>query len=241
MARNLGSEIAREFPKKYKREAVTARRLSRTLEHRLTAAERQRFLKARDRLDRAFLFEKCELVLDTMLEIETRRNESTTLLQRNVWATLDAIALHLDYSGFTSEVTRAASKMLKPERLDDPALMDIEWKGILTALKVDEAEMERKWGIPRYEFDEVAHEAEQSKSGTCGWKNITAKDFTFQNAFAAACGRPDKMLEIHHSPQSKAFVAIVIGVINLICCWVPCWPIAIVTLIILIVVLCTGC
>jgi hypothetical protein len=95
-------------------------------------------------------------------------------------------------------------------------------------------------GFPRYEIEDVIKDVQGEMNGKCGWKWITSPGFTVQKSFAKGCGRPDKMLEIHHSPQSKALVATVIGIINLIFV-LYFLPLAVVTLIVIFVALCGGC
>lgn len=219
------------------RSAATALR---QLEAKLTTRQRQQVKQVTRRLDRAFLEEKAELVRDTIAEIQ--RNKQTTpnvLLQRNVWSSLDTIGMHLDQTGFTSLFKNVAPTLFRDVRLDDPRFVGLEYDLMLSFLGINENQA-AAYDMPRSEFDWIFGFAEAEKKGACGFKYLSSRDFTFKEFFARACGRPDRILEIHHSPQGKATAAIVIGVINIIG-WFLIFPLAVVTLIVLIVVLCAGC
>lgn len=212
----------------------------RRLEAKLTGRERQQLKAVVGRLDREFMYEKAELVRDTIVEIQRHKQTTpNTLLQRNVWSSLDALGMHLDQSGFTALFKRIASKLFRDVRLDDPRFVSLEYDLMLSFLGVS-PEQAAAYDMPRSEFDWIFGFAEAEKGGACGFKYIARRDFTFKEFFARFCGRPDRILEIHHSPQGKGTAAIVIGVINIISVF-KCFPLAVITVIILVILGCTGC
>jgi hypothetical protein len=231
-----------------RRETVTLRRL----QSRLTGQLRRRLRKAVAALDGEFLLEKAEIVKDTTLEILRHRKKTpNTLLQRNLWSSLDAIAFHLDQSGFTRVFQQVAPRLITGTRLDDPDIVSLEWQLTLDYLGLHERSL-GKLGLPRREIEAVARMAEREKLGACGLPNITRKDFSFREVFAKFCGRPDGILqEIHHSPQGLKVVALIVievlnlvagvlGVLTIIGWWLGV-GIFIVSTIIVIVVACLGC
>jgi len=212
----------------------------RRLEAKLTPQQRAQLRTVVGRLDRAFIEEKAELVRDTIVEIQ--RNKQTTpstLLQRNVWSSLDAIGMHLDETGFTSLFTRVAPKLFRDVRLDDPRFVALEHDLVLSLLGIT-ADQAGAYDVLRSELDWIFGFTEAEKTGACGFKYLSSRGFTFKEFFARFCGRPDRMLEIHHSPQGKATAAILIGVADCVCVfW--CIPVMVLTVIALVVVGCAGC
>jgi hypothetical protein len=210
------------------------------LQARLTGDQRRRFNQLVQKLDRNFITEKAEVVRDTLVEIlRNRKTTPNTLLQRNLWSSLDAIALYLDQEGFTKLFKQAAPRLFKKERLDDPVLVGLERKLMLQFLGVQEPEA-AELDLPREEFTELVALAEQWKTGKCGLPYISKASFTFKEFFSHFCGRPDKILEIHHSPQAKAGAAVIVGVANIVVLFFF-WPVTILTVIVMVIIGCSGC
>ncbi|MBI2371993.1 MAG: hypothetical protein HYV08_17485 [Deltaproteobacteria bacterium] len=227
-------------PRKTVRRCAREARLLRASGARLTRVEERSMDAAIRRLDQKFLREKAELVRDTMLEIlRHRKRTPNTLLQRNIWASLDAIALHLDHAGLTPVFKRVAPKMFRDTRLDSPHVVNFEWQLMRDFLGVNERQA-AALGLPKTEIAEVLSYAEEHKAGRCGLPYIASRKFSFQESFRRFCGRPDKILEIHHSPQAKAAVAIITGVVNIITLF-GLWGITVITVVVLIIIGCAGC
>jgi len=199
-----------------------------------------KFSEVVKKLDKDFIMEKAFVIKDTMLEIQ--RNRKTTrnvLLQRNVWSSLDAIALHLDYVGFTPIFQDMATTLLKKDiRLDSPEILAIEWQLFLDFLGIDENEA-NEIDLPFSEVKTVLEYVEKQKSGHCGLPTISSPEFSFQKAFSKDCARPDQILE-HHSPQSKAVVVLVSGIINIIALF-GLIPVTVITVVIMLIAGCAGC
>jgi hypothetical protein len=210
------------------------------LEASLTSKQRQQMSEIAGRLDREFIEEKGELARDTILEIQRGKHTTpSTLLQRNVWSSLDAIGMHLDEVGFTSLFKSVAPKLFADVRLDDPRFVGLEYDLMLSFLGVGE-EQAAACDMPRAEIDWIFGFAEREKTGACGFKYMSSREFTFKGFFARFCGRPDRILEIHHSPQGKATAAIILGIVNIIAIF-GVVILTFFTVIALIVVGCAGC
>jgi len=184
----------------------------------LNRSEKQQLQKAFRALDKEFLMEKALLLKDTMSEILLHRNETPNiLLQRNVWASLDAMALHLDYTGFTRAFQAAGPKMFRSLRLDDPQIVSLE-NQLVSDVMGGEAELSRLGLLAPIEVEEVIRYAEKHRSGPHGIRRIVRKGFTFQEAFANSCGRPNEMLDVViHSPQAaKVVITVVLAIANAI-------------------------
>lgn len=212
----------------------------RRLQAGLTPRQREQIHEVVSRLDREFIEEKAELVRDTIVEIQRNKlTTSSTLLQRNVWSSLDAIGMHLDDTGFTSLFKSVAPKLFGNVRLDDPRFVGVEYDLMLSFLGVDE-DKATAYDMPRSEIDWIFSFAEAQKKGACGFKYISSREFTFKEFFARFCGRPDRILEIHHSPQGKATAAIILGIVNIIAIFkVPI--LTFFTVIAIIIIGCIGC
>jgi hypothetical protein len=212
----------------------------RRLEAKLSGRERRQIKEVVGRLDREFLQEKAELVRDTIVEIERQKHTTpSTLLQRNVWSSLDAIGMHLDQSGFTALFKRVAPKLFGDVRIDDPRFVALEYDLMLSFLGVT-PEQAAAYDMPRSEFDWIFGFAEAEKKGACGFKHLARRDFTFKEFFARFCGRPDRILEIHHSPQGKAVATIIVGVVNIIGVFFG-YVLTVITVIVLVILGCAGC
>jgi quinol monooxygenase YgiN len=210
------------------------------LETKLTSRERRQIKDVVGRLDREFIQEKAELVRDTIVEIQRHKHTNpSTLLQRNVWSSLDAIGMHLDQSGFTALFKKAAPKLFGDVRIDDPRFVNLEYDLMLSFLGAT-PEQAAAYDMPRSEIDWIFGFAQAEKKGACGFKYLASRDFTFKEFFARFCGRPDRILEIHHSPQGKATAALIIGVINIIGVFFGL-VLTVITLIALVIVGCAGC
>lgn len=210
------------------------------LEARLTARQREQIREVVGRLDRQFIEEKAELVRDTIVEIQRNKHTTpSTILQRNVWSSLDAIGMHLDEVGFTSLFKGVAPKLFRDIRLDDPRFVGLEYDLMLSFLGVGE-DQAAAYDMPRSEIDWIFGFAESEKTGACGFKYMSSREFTFKEFFSRFCGRPDRILEIHHSPQGKAAAAIITGVVNIIAIFgVPI--LTFLTVVVLIIIGCAGC
>jgi hypothetical protein len=225
---------------------------------RLSKPERNALQKAVKKLDGNFLLEKAHLISDTMREItRTKESEVNLLLQRNVWSSFDAIALHLDSSGFTRVFQKAFPKLLRRTRLDDPKITTLEWE--LTKDFLGGGNRFEELDLHSYDVEEVCRMAEKERSGACGLPRIAKKGFTFKDTFANFCGRPDKILDVvHHSATVLKVVAIivleivnaVVGVLAALSTVVPLIGIIslavgitvfVVSTVIVIVVACLGC
>lgn len=210
------------------------------IDSNFTDEQLTKFSESVKKLDKDFIMEKALIIRDTILEIQrNRKTTRNTLLQRNVWSSLDAIALHFDYSGFTPVFQDIATTLLKKDvRFDNPELLAIEWQLFLDFLGIDENEA-KELDLPFSELKTVMEYAEKQKSGVCGLPNISSPEFSFKKAFSKDCARPDQILE-HHSPQSKAVIALIIGVINIISLFG--FPIGtVITVVMLLIVGCAGC
>ena len=202
--------------------------------------DRRRLKRITRKLDQAFMQEKAELVCDTLVEIQRRRHTTpNTLLQRNVWSSLDVIGMELDRVGFTRWLKDVAPKVVKGLRFDDPALVSVEHKLMLDFLGVSEKRA-AKLGLPHSETREVLKYAQEQRSGSCGLSYITSEEFSFREFFRNFCGRPEDILEIHHSPQSKAAVAVITGVVNIIGVFFG-GVVTVITILVLIIIGCSGC
>ena len=210
------------------------------VEAALTAEDLKHLQSIAQTLDQADIQDKAKLVGDTLMEIQRMQHETpNTLLQRNVWSSLDVMAMELDRVGFTAWLKDVAPKVVAGLRLDNPALVSLEHKLMLDFLGITEKEA-AKLKLPHSETREVLEYAEKHRSGACGLSYITSEEFSFREFFRNFCGRPDQILEIHNSPQSKATVAIITGVVNIVGAFF-CWPITVITVIVLIIVGCAGC
>lgn len=225
----------------------------RGLRARLTATQHRRLRAACRRLDRAFVLEKAELLKDTVLEIvETRSGRRNRLLQRSVWSSLDALALHMDSTGLTRVFQEVAPRLFRSTPLDDPGIVALEWHLLLDYLGVSPRRA-AKLGLPFEGVQSLIRLAEAEKSDTkCGLPKISRKGFSFREVMANCCGRPDKILETYHNPVSKIVGLIVIEVINVIAgiagaltaAVVVGWlgiALFVVSTIIVIVIACKGC
>jgi len=210
------------------------------LDATLTTAERRRLRRIAGKLDQAFIQEKAELVRDTIMEIQRKRRKTpNTLLQRNVWSSLDVIGMELDRVGFTRWLKDVTRKVVKGTRLDDPAIVSLEHKLMRDFMGVTETQA-AKLGLPLSETQEVLEYAQKQRTGRCGLSYITSEEFSFRQFFRDFCGRPDQILEIHHSPQAKAGVALVVGVVNIVGVFFG-WVLTVITVIMLIIIGCSGC
>lgn len=183
---------------------------------KLTEEQKQKFQKSFEGLDMEFLLEKAELIKDTMSVILRQKKTSTNpLLQRNIWSSFDAIALHLDYTGFTRVFQEVAPIMFKDTRLDDTNIISLESQ-LLADYLGDEKEVS-EFVLASGDINEVFKIAEKEKQSSCGMPNIARQDFSFKEAFAKFCGRPTGILEVsHHSAAVAKVVAIIlIAVVNL--------------------------
>lgn len=234
----------RQTLKKLPREAAHLRR---AVYAGLTPRQRQKLrattAKLNKELNKRFVIEEIELVKDCLLTIGREADKTPNeLLQRSVWAALDAVALHLDYSGFTQAFREFAPRAFLGVKLDDPDFVAIEWQATLDYLQMSEAEIQQQLGLNKAELAAVMKEAEDNRnSKTCGLSRIGRKEFSFQSAFEKACGRPVGILEGHHSPQSKVWIAIVVGGLNILAVVVWCVPGFVITIIVLLILLCVGC
>lgn len=184
---------------------------------RLSKPEKNALQKAIKKLDANFLLEKAYLIKDTMHEITRNKEaEQNSLLQRNVWSSFDAIALHLDSSGFTRVFQKVFPKLLRRTRLDNPKVATLEWE--LAKDFLGGGNRFEEFGLHSYDVEEVCKMAEKERSGTCGLPRIAKKGFTFKDTFANFCGRPDKILDVvHHSASVLKIVAlIVLEIVNLV-------------------------
>jgi hypothetical protein len=176
----------------------------------LNQREKRQLAKAAKSLDLGFLEEKVDLIKDTMVEIAIHRDSTpNALLQRNVWASLDAVALHLDYAGFTGALQLVAPKIFRDLPFDDPALVALEYSLMTDLMGKDE--LAKVGLLGRAEVEEVFHYAEKQRKE--GLRDISRKNATMLNTFRNACGRPDKILDvIIHSPQAWKVVICVISI-----------------------------
>lgn len=177
---------------------------------RLTAQQRRQLTNVGRKLDVRFLAEKIDLMQDTLVQILERRKETpSTLLQRNLWSSFDAIAMHFDAVGFTPLIQTTAARIATKVRLDDPKLVAFETQ--LSSIVLDGDARMSSLGIEPIEFEEVLHYAEAHKRKSCGLPKMARKSFTMKGAVAEFCGRPDQMLDvIIHSPQAAKVVIIVV-------------------------------
>lgn len=211
------------------------------LEPMFSEEQKKTIVAAIEKLDKEFIVDKVEVIRDTMMEVQrNRKTTPNTLLQRNIWSSFDALALHFDYTGFTNSFQEIVPRYFEKDfHLDDPAIVSVEWQMMLDFLGIDENEA-AELDMPFSEITEVMKFAEEEKLGDHGLSYITGPEFSFQKFFSEACGRPDQILEIHHSPQSKATVAVIIGVIDIIAVFeIPI--LTVVTVIVLLIVLGAGC
>jgi hypothetical protein len=210
------------------------------LEAALTRRQFEQMRKVVGRMDREFIEEKAELVRDTILEIQRNKHSTpSALLQRNVWSSLDAIGMHLDETGFTSLFKSVAPKLFRDIRIDDPRFVGLEYDLMLSFLGLN-ADQAAAFDMPRVEIDWIFAFAEREKKGACGFKYMSSREFTFKEFFSRFCGRPDRILEIHHSPQGKATAAIIVGLVNIISLF-GLVVLTFLTVVALIVIGCAGC
>ena len=191
--------------------------IMREIGSKLNADQKKKMTRLAKKLDVDFLAEKAELIKDTMAEIvRNRKAGSSPLLQRNIWSSVDAVALHLDQVGFTPVFQSVAARIFKKTPLDDPKIVRFEWQLLRDVLGGEGGVNEL--GLSLAETHEVLRQAEQEKSRPCGLPKIRRRDFSLKKAFAEACGRPDKILEAtHHSVSVYKVIAIAfIFVVNLV-------------------------
>ncbi len=215
--------------------------MSRRIRGLLTRRQQSAFQKAVRALDRGFVEEKCNLAIDTALAIEERDGspKRTALLQRNLWATLDALALHLDGRGFTGPFRDAAAAELKKLQITDPEVLEAEY-GIVSRFLGPKRRLDRK------RFEAIAGLAEEYRLGRHGVKNLKRRGFSFESAMATACHRPLGVLDRHRfkSPvilASKVPIAVFVGAANIATLWFGWWPVTVVTVVILVIILAAGC
>ena len=180
----------------------------------LTRQQKQRLQNAFKRLDKDFLLDKAKLLNDSVLELwEHRKRTPNALLQRNIWATLDALGLHLDAAGYSPVFRTAGPAIFKNISLQDQDVVSLEWQ--LARDVFEESELTRL-AIGYIEFEEVMAYAEKHRSE--GFRKLRRKGFSFKQAFGEACGRPDKILDvIIHSPQAVKIIAvIVLAIVNVL-------------------------
>ena len=126
----------------------------------LNQREKRELTKAAKAVDWEFLVEKVDLIKDSMVEIAIHRDTTpNALLQRNVWASLDAVALHMDGAGFTDALQLVAPKIFRDLPFDDPALVALEY-GLMTDYMGKDG-LARVGLLGRVEVEEVIHYAEK--------------------------------------------------------------------------------
>jgi hypothetical protein len=230
---------------------------------RLDPGQKRRLTGLSKTLDLEFIRDKAELVQETMVEIISQREENPNyLLQRHVWASLDAIALHLDHVGFTRVFQSIAQTIFTELSLDDPRIVTFEWDLLLNVLG-GERRLDQL-GLTLTETQELLMHAEQEKGQACGIPRISQREYSLRAALADACGRPDEMIEQPHHSVGKViamavslainFVAAVIGIVAAVAGFLtglggifglPAGAagviVAIVTLVIAMVLLACGC
>lgn len=176
----------------------------------LNQREKRQLTKAAKAVDWEFLEEKVDLIKDTMIEIAIHRETTpNALLQRNVWASLDAVALHMDYAGFTDALQLVAPKIFRDLPFDDPDLVALEY-GLMSDYMGKDG-LARVGMLSRVEVEEVFHYAEKHRKE--GLRDLSRKKATMLNAFRNSCGRPDKILDVViHSPQAWKVVVCIISI-----------------------------
>ena len=210
----------------------------------LSPAQRRAMQGAIKKLDREFVEETCHLAIDTALEIERIGSpRRTALLQRNLWASLDALALHLDASGFTAAYRDAAKTVLREVKFTDRDVLDAEFQLVNRALRARPGAA-RKNGIDREKFGLVMKLAERHRRGRHGLVNLSRSSFSMKSAAATACHRPLGVLDAHRvgvASLVKVPIAVVLGVVNVLTLPTPWWPVTIVTIGVLLIIFAAGC
>lgn len=207
----------------------------------LTPAQRRRWKQATTGLDMEFVKDKVQLITDSVLELLRKRKKTKNeLLQRNIWATMDALMMHLDACGLNTAFREVAPRILREVRMTEKGVLDAEYKLLQRHLKMPEREAERL-GIGRTNFDAIMGLGEHYRKEAI--KIFGRKSFNFSEAALTACGRPIGMLEPHKSPLFASIVkvplAILIGGVNIIA--LGTLVIAVITLVILGIIWFFGC
>jgi len=170
------------------------------------------------RLNKDFLEEQATLIKDLAFDIlENRRDRADALKQRSLWAAVDAIAIHLDETGFTPVFRQVAGRMFTRQSLADPAIVALETE--LIQAFAGSKERAQKFGLGAAELATAMSIAEKYKAGEQGIIYLTSPTFTFHGAMARACGRPDKLHEVHMAIGK--WVPVVTFVANMIVLIVP--------------------
>jgi hypothetical protein len=210
----------------------------------MTAPQRAALQRAIRALDRPFVEEKCQLAIDTALEIQRLGTlKRTALLQRNLWSSLDALAMHFDEVGFTGPFCAAAANVLGKLKFTDPAVGDAEYR-IVKAVLGGRSARARRVGMDRAKFDMVMKLAERYRAGRHGTKNISRKNFSFASAARNACNRPLGVLSVHFAGAAgvvKVPIAVIMGAANIATLFVGWWPVTVVTIGVLLVIWAAGC
>jgi hypothetical protein len=221
---------------------ASVRKLEKRLTAGMTAVKQRRWAKAVKSLDGAFLKEKAEVITESVLEVyRNRRNSPNELLQRNIWGCLDAVALHLDASGFSAAFRDLVPLMLRDVSLIDPVAMDYEYSLVTGMLGYSEKEASKN-GLGRKEFDSLMNVAEKFRCGKIGLRAFVKNDFSFLSASTNACGRSTSMLKSHTLPGTivpKLIPSIIVGVLNLVA--IGSVIVAVITLVVLLTIWWFGC
>jgi hypothetical protein len=197
--------------------------------------------EAAKRLDKDFLEEQAALVRDLIFDsLENRDDRSDALKQRSAWAAIDGIAMHLDATGFTPVFRQIAGKMFAKQSLADPVIVSLETE--LIQGFAGGKERAQKFGLGTSDLSTAMSIAEKYKSGKKGLAYLTSPKFTFRGAMAQACGRPDKLHEVHMAIGK--WVPVVTFVANIVVLIIPVVgvPISIATIVAgVILALVAGC
>ena len=218
--------------------------LDRRIRKIMTAPQRAALQRAIRALDRPFVEEKCRLAIETALEIQRLGTlKRTALLQRNLWSSLDALAMHFDDVGFTGPFCAAAANVLGKLKFTDPAVGDAEYRIVKAVLDGGGARA-RRGGMDRAKFDMVMKLAERYRAGRHGIGNISRRTFSFASAARSACNRPLGVLSMHFAGAAgvvKVPIAVIMGAANIATLFVGWWPVTVVTIGVLLVIWAAGC
>lgn len=200
-------------------EANAARLRRLNLEKNVPPALRRRLRAAVKKLNRPFLEQQATLARDLVLDVlENKRDRTNALKQRSAWAAMDAIAIHLDETGFTAVFQKVAAKMFAKQSLADPALVGIETALIQGFCGLNETRA-KKLGLGAADLERAMALAEDHRLQADGLRRLTSSKFTAYRGVQEACGRPVGILEVHF--KVGKWVPILTFVANIVVLLIP--------------------
>jgi hypothetical protein len=190
----------------------------------LSASQQAEIKRITERVDRKFVEEKTTLIRDTYLAMQSEgRGATKRLLQRNLWATGDALALYLDQVGLTQTIRDIAPTALSTIEFDDPEVVAFEAEVARSFLGVSRQRAD-KMGLGNSGFVKVFEEIERERAGKRMTEYTSKGPLSLHAAWSQACVRPGRA----KPPQLgvlaltlKEAAIIILGASNLVGLWFP--------------------